>query len=271
MTLFEGNNMKTVVITGSTRGIGFGMASSFLDLGCAVMVSGRTQTAVDEAVKKLAARHGADRVHGILCNVSDPAQLQALWDVTVTAFGHVDIWINNAGIAAESRPVWEISSEQVSAVVRTNLTGAILGCSVAIRGMLKQGYGAVYNLEGLGSDHGRFVPGTTTYGTTKAALRYFDDALAVELKGKPVICGSILPGMVYTNLLTGEHDGRKQDLNQIKGIMNIIGDRVEAVAPKIAQQVLVNTTNGARIRMMSGASVMWRFMTAPFIKRHVID
>ena len=155
--------------------------------------------------------------------------------------------------------------------MRTNLIGAILGCGVAIRGMLKQGYGAVYNLEGLGSDHGRFVPGTTTYGTTKAALRYFDDALAVELKGKPVICGSILPGMVYTNLVTGEHDGRKQDPNQIKGIMNIIGDRVEAVAPKIAQQVLANTTSGARIRMMSGATVIWRFMTTPFIKRHVID
>ena len=263
--------MKSIVITGSTRGIGFGMADSFLSLGCAVMVSGRTQIAVNEAVKKLAESRSADRVRGLPCDVSDIAQLQALWDAAVVEFGHVDIWINNAGIAAESRPAWEISPEQLNLVVRTNLTGAMLGCGVAIRGMLKQGHGAVYNLEGLGSDRGRFVPGTTTYGTTKAALRYFDDALTNELKGKPVICGSILPGMVYTNLVTGEHDGRKQDLNQIKGIMNIIGDRVEVVAPKIAQQVLANITNGARIRMMSGATVMWRFMTAPFIKRHVID
>jgi short-subunit dehydrogenase len=147
----------------------------------------------------------------------------------------------------------------------------MLGCGVAIRGMLKQGCGAVYNLEGLGSDRGRFVPGTTTYGTTKAALRYFDDTLAVELKGKPVICGSINPGMVYTNLTTGEYDGRKQDINQIKGIMNIIGNRVETVAPVIAQRILANSTNGARIRVVSSGTILWRFMTAPFVKRHVVD
>jgi NAD(P)-dependent dehydrogenase (short-subunit alcohol dehydrogenase family) len=262
---------KTIVITGSTRGIGFGVAGSFLDLGCTVMVSGRTQAAVDEAVKKLSASHGADRVRGLPCDVADAAQLQGLWDAAVTAFGHVDIWINNAGIAAESLPVWEIAPDQIGAVVRTNLIGAMLGCGTAIRGMLKQGYGAVYNLEGLGSDRGRFVPGTTTYGTTKAALRYFDDTLAVELKGKPVICGSINPGMVYTNLTTGEYDGRKQDINRIKGIMNIIGNRVETVAPVIAQRVLANTTNGARIRVVSSGTILWRFMTAPFVKRHVVE
>jgi len=265
------NDAKTIVITGSTRGIGFGIAGSLLDLGCTVMISGRTQPAVDEAVRQLSASHGADRVRGLPCDVSDAPQLQALWDEAVKAFGHVDIWINNAGIAAESLPVWEIMPEQISAVVRTNLAGAMLGCGVAVRGMLKQGYGAVYNLEGLGSDRGRFVPGTTTYGTTKAALRYFDDALATELKDKPVICGSILPGMVYTNLVTGEHDGRRQDPARINGIMNIIGDRVEAIAPKIAQRVLANTTNGTRIRVVSGITILWRFMTAPFIKRHIVD
>ena len=97
------SDIKTIVITGSTRGIGFGVASSFLNLGCAVMVSGRTQPAVDEAVKKLAESHGADHVHGISCDVSDVAQLQALWDAAVAEFGHVDIWINNAGIAAKNR------------------------------------------------------------------------------------------------------------------------------------------------------------------------
>ncbi|HTX79969.1 MAG TPA: SDR family oxidoreductase [Longilinea sp.] len=265
------NDIKTIVITGSTRGIGFGLADSFLNLGCAVMVSGRTQAAVKEAMKKLTESHEKDRVRGIPCDVIDPVQLQALWNAAVAAFGHVDIWINNAGIAAESLPVWEITSEQLSAIVHTNLTGAMLGCGIAIRGMLKQGHGAVYNLEGLGSDRGRFVPGTTAYGTTKAALRYFDDALAIELKSKPVICGSILPGMVYTNLLTGEHDGRKLDPQRIKGIMNIIGDQVETVAPKIAQRVLANTINGARIRMVSSGTILWRFLAAPFIKRHVID
>ena len=80
--------MKSIVITGSTRGIGFGLADAFLALGCQVTVSGRAQASVDRAVADLAARHGeAGRVAGFPCNVTRLEELQALWDAARARFG----------------------------------------------------------------------------------------------------------------------------------------------------------------------------------------
>ena len=135
--------MKTVVITGSTRGIGFGLADSFLAEGCAVVVSGRTEAAVSEAVSRLAARHDAQRISGQPCDVSDYAQVQALWDAAVARFGRVDIWINNAGIAHPVSDFEQLPPEQMKAIVETNVLGAMHGARVALKGMQAQGFGSL--------------------------------------------------------------------------------------------------------------------------------
>ena len=87
----------TIVITGSTEGIGFGLAQSFLSLGCRVVVSSRTPAKVTAAVERLSAAFDDSRVSGRVCDVTDPASLQALWDAAIQRFGTVDIWIYNAG------------------------------------------------------------------------------------------------------------------------------------------------------------------------------
>jgi NAD(P)-dependent dehydrogenase (short-subunit alcohol dehydrogenase family) len=83
--------MKTIVITGSTRGIGYGLADSLLALGCAVTVSGRALASVEKAVAELAAKHEPGRVLGQPCDVTDFEQAQALWDAAKAHFGKVDI------------------------------------------------------------------------------------------------------------------------------------------------------------------------------------
>jgi NAD(P)-dependent dehydrogenase (short-subunit alcohol dehydrogenase family) len=150
--------VKIVVITGSTRGFGYGLANSFLALGCAVTVSGRTSEAVEKAVAGLSAKHGSDRVFGRPCNVADFEQVQALWGAAKAHFGKIGIWINNAGQGNPQMDFWELSAEQIQAVVSTNLIGAMYGSNVALRGMLEQGFGGLYNMEGLGGD-GRKVEG----------------------------------------------------------------------------------------------------------------
>jgi NAD(P)-dependent dehydrogenase (short-subunit alcohol dehydrogenase family) len=260
--------MTIVVITGSTRGIGYGLSNAFLEQGCSVTVSGRTQEAVDGAVESLSARHGKGHVLGIACDVTDFDQVQALWDAAKAHWGRVDIWLNNAGIAHAQTPLREQSPEEMAAVVGTNVTGAMHGAKVAIAGMLAQGSGSIYNMEGLGSD-GRRIEGLTAYGTSKAALAYLTDAMVEEVRDTPVIVGAIRPGMVATDMLMGQYRSDPERWAEAKRIFEILADRVETIAPWIADRVLANKKNGARIQWLSRGKVMVRFLTAPFVKRDV--
>ena len=136
--------MKTLVITGSTRGIGRGLAESFLAQGCKVVVNGRSQEAVERAVGELAAGSEAARVAGCAGDVSRHEDLEALWRCAAAAFGRVDVWINNAGISIHRAPLWEQPAADLEAIVNTNLTGMLLANKVALAG---EGAGRRPNLE----------------------------------------------------------------------------------------------------------------------------
>lgn len=260
--------MKTIVITGSTRGIGFGLADAFLALGSNVVVSGRTRDAVDRAVAELASRHEAERILGQPCDVTDYPQVQGLWDGAAARFGAVDVWINNAGISHPTVDFWAHPPHRIRAVVDTNLLGAMYGASVALSGMREQGCGALYNMEGLGSS-GPVIPGMTLYATTKSGLNYLTDSLAKEVHGTKLVVGALQPGMVVTDLLRGRSEERGSPDARAQRIFDILADRVETVTPWLARQVLANERNGARIRWLTQWKVLARFLSAPFHKRDV--
>jgi short-subunit dehydrogenase len=198
--------------------------------------------------------------------VSDFEQVQALWDAARARFGKVDIWVNNAGLGHEQASFWELPAERIKAIVNTNVLGTMYGSKVALKGMLEQGFGALYNMEGLGSG-GPKVEGTSVYASSKASLRYFDEMLAQELSNTSVIVGSLNPGMVVTELVTSPYDGKPEEWERAKRIFNIIADRVETVTPWLAKQMLENDKNGVRIAWMSSWKVGLRFLTSPFRKR----
>jgi NAD(P)-dependent dehydrogenase (short-subunit alcohol dehydrogenase family) len=258
--------MKTIVITGSTRGIGYGLADSFLDLGCAVVISSRTPEHIAEAVVRLSARHVPERVLGYPCDVTDFDQVQALWDAAQDRYGQIDIWINNAGISHPQTDFCDHPAERIGAVVSTNLVGTMYGSKVALLGMLEQGYGRIYSLEGLGSD-GRKVEGLAVYGTTKAALRYLNESLARETKGTGVLVGALRPGMVLTDLVMKQYEGRPEELERVKPVFNIIADRVETVTPWLARRMLANNRNGVTISWLPWWKLLGRFITSPFRRR----
>ena len=260
--------MKAIVITGSTRGIGFGLAQAFLSLDCSVTINGRTARNVDAAVAKLSESDNHDRILGQPCDVTRYQEVQALWDSAKARFGKVDIWINNAGVNDARLTFWQLSPDQIRAGVETNLIGAMNGSSVAIKGMLGQGHGAVYNMEGLGSN-GRHINGLTLYGTTKYGLAYLTDALADETKATPLIVGAIRPGMVITELLTKPFDGKPAEWERAKRMFNLLAERVETVTPWIARKVLANTTSGARIQWLTRSRILVRMMSAPFSQRNL--
>ena len=262
--------MTAIVIAGSTRGIGYGLADSFLALDCNVTVSGRALASVEETVAKLSSRHGTDTVFGHPCDVTQFEQVQSLWDVAKAHFGRIDIWINNAGISHPQMDFWDFPPEQIRAVVETNLLGAMNGARVALKGMLEQGFGGLYNMEGLGSD-GRKVVGLTLYGSTKCALAYLTDALVQETKGTPVLVGALRPGMVVTDLLTQQYDEFPEKWEEARRIFNILADRVETVTPWLAQKVLENKETGVRINWLNRGKLMGRFLMALFRKRDLLE
>ena len=262
--------MKRIVITGSTRGIGFGLADSFLARGCQVVVNGRSQTSVDKACHKLVAKHGAERVVGQVGDVTSVADLEALWQMAVARFGQVDIWINNAGIGQPMKMVWELPIEQIDRVIDVDLRGVIYGSRVAIQGMLEQGQGHLYNMEGFGSD-GRTRAGLSIYGSIKRALRFLTESLVKEVAGTAVKVSTLSPGIVITEFITEQYKDDPTGLEKAKLIFNILGDKVETVTPWLADKVLNNERSGASFAWLTRGKIMMRFMTARFNKRDLFS
>jgi NAD(P)-dependent dehydrogenase (short-subunit alcohol dehydrogenase family) len=239
--------MKIVVITGSTRGIGFGLAKEFLRRDCGVVITSRNAENVGLAAAGLATEFGNDLVFDQVCDVTDFDSVQSLWDASLKHFGAVDIWINNAGISHRQADLTAIPPEDLRAVVETNILGTLHGARAAMPGMRDRGSGAIYNLEGLGSD-GRRMQGLHLYGATKYAIAYLTNALADEARGSGVIVGAIQPGMVLTEMITSQYTGREAEWRKLERMFRIIAAEVDEVAPWVAERVLSNRRNGARIR-----------------------
>lgn len=191
--------MKTIVITGSTRGVGLCMAKEFLKSGCNVTVSGRNKKSLDAAKEELA--EFSDKVLYVLCNVRIKAELENLWNEAARKWGQVDFWINNAGQNCPHEFVYDTEQNYVDAVIDTNIKGIIYGSQIAAKNMLSQGSGQIWNMEGLGSNDMIQVK-TILYGTTKHALTYFTKGLAKELAGTHVFAGRLSPGMMLTDFIT---------------------------------------------------------------------
>ncbi|MFV8784218.1 SDR family NAD(P)-dependent oxidoreductase [Microbulbifer sp. SA54] len=257
--------MKTVVITGSTRGIGRGLAENFLASGCRVIISARSQQQVDETVQALQAAHGEGAVAGIACDITSEQDLAGLW-AFASKLAPVDIWINNAGMSIVRKPLWEQSADDLRRIVDTNLTGLLLACKVALAGMREQGHGQIWNMEGFGST-GQTNTGMAAYGATKRGLNYLTASLQKEVKGTGVQVNTLSPGIVVTDLLVGDYDFSSAEWQKTRKILNILGDTVETVTPYLVRGILGAQKSGTRVAWLTGRKAFWRFLTAGFNKR----
>jgi len=258
--------MKSVVITGSTRGIGRGLAENFLKRGCRVVVSGRSTEAVAAVVSELGIEYGRDKVAGKACEIADAQQIQSLWDESVQRFGQVDVWINNAGISIPRKPLAEADPADIANIVNINLAGLLLANRVALRGMTTQGSGQIWNMEGFGSGN-QVQPGMCAYGATKRAVNYIVKALQKEVAGTGVQVCTLSPGMVITDLLVGDYDTSSPEWEKSKKIFNILGDKVETVTPWLVDGMLKADKSGAKVMWLTSGKAFRRFMTAGFNKR----
>ena len=259
--------MKHIVITGASRGIGKALALEFLKSGCRVCISGRNAHTLQEAVKVLSVESENSNVHCFRGDVTSIEDLENLWRFA-TADQPVDIWINNAGINHMRHQFHNLEGSLIAGVINTNITGTMLGSRVAIEGMLKQGSGMVFNMEGFGSD-GRIIKGMTTYGTSKTAVRYFTKSLIKEYKSSPVNIGSISPGMVVTDMLLEplrKEPGKNRDTLRF---FHILADPADRVTPWLVGKILGSSKHGVHIAWLTPLKITGRFMMGMLKKRKV--
>ena len=241
-----------VFITGGTRGIGNGIVKRFLEMGHQVSFTGTSESSLEKAVLEL-----KGSFVGIVCDVRQKQMILDAMNKAILKFGEIDVWINNAGVDQEREYVSDLSEQEIRRVVDINITGSMLGTSIALTQMKQQNHGFLYNLEGLGSNN-MVIPKTAIYGTTKRAITYFTKACKKEMKAYPNIgVGTIQPGMVFTDLLLHNlGDGIK--------IASIIGNDVEYVSKRIVNGILKKKS---KIVITTNLGIMWRFMSSPFKKK----
>ena len=140
--------------------------------------------------------------------------------------------------------------------------------------MTKNGGGAIYNIEGYGSNDAKML-GLSIYGTSKRAVTYFTEALAKESaeRNTGVIVGKLSPGIMITDFITNAlGNGEAINLSdKTKKVYNILGDYPDVVAKFLVEGMLKNTKNDAKIEWLTGSKAAWRFMTAGFNKRDFFD
>lgn len=201
---------KIAVITGSTRGFGYALAAELLKAGVKVVVSGRTQPAVDKAAEEL---RKLGVLEGLTCDVSVPEQVYALARFAAEKFGGLDIWVNNAGYTTAAGGIIDFPPEEALTTLETNCLGTLNGTQAALAVMLPRRQGTLVNLYGRGSDLKPASP-SGLYGATKAWITSFTRTLAAENKGQGIQIVGFSPGMMRTSMLEVEE---------------VVGERVQAM------------------------------------------
>jgi 3-oxoacyl-[acyl-carrier protein] reductase len=182
---------KTALITGGTKGIGYGIAESMLKEGMKVTITGRSQTGIDEAVKNLSA---FGEVNGIVADVRNEKDMNTAVDQVITKFGQLDVLIANAGVG-HFGSIESLTLDQWKETIDVNLTGVFNSVKSSLE-ELKKSKGYIITLASLAGTN--FFAGGTAYNASKFGLVGFTQALMLDVRQQGINVSTIMPGSVAT-------------------------------------------------------------------------
>ena len=262
--------MKTVVITGSARGLGLEMAKVFKERNVNVVLSDLNEENLKLSKSEVEKINSNSKVDYCICDVTKTTDIKTLIEYSKEKFNRIDIWINNAGVNQPEKAIWELTEQEIDIVLDVDLKGTIKASKMIMEEMIKNNGGAIYNVEGYGSNDAKML-GLSIYGTSKRAITYFTEALAKESEERNtnVIVGKLSPGIMITDFITNAL-GNKEKINlseKTKKVYNILGDYPDVVARFLVDGMLNNNKNNAKIEWLTTKKAAWRFMTSSFNKR----
>ncbi len=185
---------KIVVITGASSGLGEATARGLSAQGARVVLGARRQDRIQSLAQELG---GEGRAIAVATDVSDRAQVQALVDTAVRAFGRVDVMINNAGLMPQA-PLERLKVGEWDRMIDVNIKGVLYGIAAALPYMQQQKAGHIINVSSVAGH--KVGPGFAVYAATKHAVRALSEGLRQEVKPYNIRTTVISPGAVATEL-----------------------------------------------------------------------
>jgi len=198
---------QVVVITGAATGIGYGCARRFAAEGARVVLADVDRTKGEEAAERLQ-DEGAEALF-VACDAGDKAQVTALVDSAVAAFGRLDVMVSNAGIV-KAGDFLDFKEEDFDAVIRVNLKGVFLCGQAAARQMVKQGprsdgtCGAIVNMSSINAVVA--IPAIAPYCAAKGGVNQLTKVMALALADKGIRVNAIGPGSINTDMVRAVND-----------------------------------------------------------------
>jgi NAD(P)-dependent dehydrogenase (short-subunit alcohol dehydrogenase family) len=192
---------RVAIVTGGSRGIGLEMAEGLAEAGASLMLCARREEWLTPTVATM--REAGFTVEGAICDVSKPADVEAVVAKTLRVFGRVDILVNNAGITWAAEPE-HMPLEKWQKVIDVDLTGAFLFAQAAGREMLKQQAGGIINIASIAGMHSSVHgPHYAAYAAAKAGLIGLTRELAASWGRNGIRVNAIAPGFFHSRLADG--------------------------------------------------------------------
>jgi NAD(P)-dependent dehydrogenase (short-subunit alcohol dehydrogenase family) len=191
---------KTVIITGGSRGIGYGCAQEFVSAGANVVIccnDDEEGTATAAALQAIARAQGVGDGFFVYCDVRKTEDIEHFIDTTITRYGKIDCLINNAGWHPPHKPIDDFSVDDFRDLLNLNLVSVFTACKFALP-YLRQTKGNIINIASLVGTMGQLY--APTYVATKGAVIAFTKALAIDEAHYGVRVNSVSPGNIYTPL-----------------------------------------------------------------------
>lgn len=191
MGRFDG---RVAVVTGGSRGIGLGIATTFAEEGAKVALFDINEEALEEGAKNL--RDKGYEVSTHVTNVADTDQVEEAMKAVVDKFGKVDILVNNAGVIRDNL-LFKMTDEDWQTVMDVHLKGSFNCTRAAQKYMVENNYGRIVNISSSSALGNR---GQVNYAAAKAGLQGFTKTLALELGRFGITANSVAPGFIETDM-----------------------------------------------------------------------